>query len=167
MIYATVGTMYLDFPRLIQAMDAIARDTGERVVLQRGMGSTIPAHCEHFDFKPRDEILALQGEARVIVCHGGIGSVMDALQAAKPLLIVPRRKHLREHNDDHQLDIAQAIDRRGWGKAVLDIAELPALCAGPPPAKRGYKPDSERLIDFVRKAITEATGHGLTRTDTD
>ena len=158
MIYATVGTMYLDFPRLIHAMDAIARDTGERVVIQVGMGGTLPAHCEHFDFKPREEVQALQAEARVIVCHGGIGAVADALQAARPLLVVPRLKRHGEHNNDHQLDLARAVERRGWGKAVLDIADLPALCADPPPAKTGYRPDSERLFKFVRNAIDEATG---------
>ena len=157
MIYATVGTMYLDFPRLIHAMDAIAKDTGELVIIQRGMGSTVPAHCEHFDFKPREEIQALQAEARLIVCHGGIGSVIDALHAGKPLLVVPRLKRHGEHNNDHQLDIAQAVERRGWGKAVLDIAELARSCAHPPPAKGQYRPDSERLIAFVRGAIEEAT----------
>ena len=63
MIYVTVGTMFMDFPRLIRAMDAIAKDTGERVVVQRGMGETRPEHCEHFDFKPHNEVLALQREA--------------------------------------------------------------------------------------------------------
>lgn len=147
--------MYLDFPRLIHAMDTIARGTGERVVLQRGMGPTVPSHCEHFDFKPRPEIEALHAEARVIVCHGGIGAVMDALRAAKPLIVVPRLKRHGEHNNDHQRDIAEAVERRGWGKAVLDIAALAALCADPPPAKTGYQPDSGRLVAFVRGAIAQ------------
>jgi len=156
MIYATVGTMYLDFPRLILAMDAIARETGERVVLQRGMGATVPAHCEHFDFKPREAIQALHAEARVIVCHGGIGSVTDALHAGKPLLVAPRRKQYGEHNNDHQLDIALAIERRGWGKAILEMGTLAAHCADPPAAKRNYQPDSARLFHFLRGAIDEA-----------
>jgi len=156
MIYATVGTMYLDFPRLILAMDAIAKATGERVVLQRGMGATMPAHCEHFEFKPRKEIQALQAEARVIVCHGGIGAVTDALHAGKPLLVAPRRKRYGEHNNDHQLDIALAIERRGWGKTILEMDTLAAHCAEPPAAKRDYQPDSARLFQFVRGAINEA-----------
>lgn len=153
MIYATVGTMYLDFPRLINAMDAIAADTGERVVIQRGMGGTVPAHCEHFDFKSRIETRALQRHARVIVAHAGIGAVIDALEARRPLIVVPRRKHLGEHNNDHQLEIAEAVARRGWGRAVLEIAELPTLCADPPPIKTDYQPDAERLFRFVRGKI--------------
>jgi beta-1,4-N-acetylglucosaminyltransferase len=154
-IYATVGTMYLDFPRLIRAMDAIAKDTGERVVIQRGMGRTVPAHCEHFDFKPREEVQALQAEARLIVCHGGIGSVIDALQAGRPLLVVPRLRRFGEHNNDHQLDLAVAVERRGWGRAVLNVADLPRHCAVPPPAKGNYQPDSERLLAFVRASVHE------------
>ena len=47
MIYVTVGTMFLDFPRLIRKMDAIAEQTGERTIIQIGMGASTPEHCEH------------------------------------------------------------------------------------------------------------------------
>ena len=90
MIYVTVGTMFLDFPRLILKMDEIAQDTGERVIVQIGLGPTLPKHCEHFGFRPHEEVLAIQREARVIVCHAGIGSVLDALEARRPFIVVPR-----------------------------------------------------------------------------
>ncbi len=155
MIYATVGTMFLDFPRLILAMDAIARDTGERVVVQRGMGQTIPSHCDHFEFKPRDEVLALQHEARVVVCHAGIGCVSDALTIKRPLIVVPRLKRYKEHMNDHQLDLARAVERRGWGRMVLDTQDLPGACAAPPDAYTTYAPARERLINAVRWMVDE------------
>ncbi|HOZ47159.1 MAG TPA: glycosyltransferase [Candidatus Hydrogenedentes bacterium] len=156
MIYVTVGTMFLDFPRLINAVDRIAQDTGERVVLQKGMGTTIPKHCECFDFKPRDEILALQAEARVIVCHAGIGSVMDALEARRPMIVVPRLKAFGEHMNDHQLDIAQAVERRGWGRMVRDMGELPGACRNPPPVPHDYRPARHRLVAAVREMVERA-----------
>jgi len=105
--------MYLDFARLIREMDEIAKNTRERVVMQTGMSTTVPHHCEHFGFKPRKEVLTLQRDARVIVCHAGIGSVIDAMHARRPVLIVPRQKKYGEHNDNHQLDLARAMERRG------------------------------------------------------
>ena len=153
MIYVTVGTMFLDFPRLIHAMDGVARDTGERVVMQVGLGKTIPAHCEHFGFKPHDEVLALQREARVIVCHAGIGSVMDALAARRPMVVVPRLKRHNEHMSDHQLDIAHAVQRRGWGLVVLEMADLPEACTNPPPAPKAYSPARHRLVGAVREKV--------------
>lgn len=153
MIYVTVGTMFLDFPRLILKMDEIAHDTGERVVIQRGMGKTTPQYSEYFDFKAHEEVLALQSEARLIVCHAGIGCVLDALYVRKPLIVVPRLKRYKEHMTDHQLDVAEAVERRGWGRMVLDMANLPALCAAPPPVPEQYHPAKERLIATVRAAV--------------
>ncbi len=159
MIYVTVGTMFMDFPRLICKMDEIARDTGERVVIQIGMGKAFPEHAEYFDFKPREEALALQREARLIVCHGGIGSVIDALEVRRPLVVVPRLMRYREHMTDHQLDLAEAVERRGWGRMVLDVTELPRLCAEPPAAHEGYRPARGALIGAVREAVARLAAH--------
>lgn len=153
MIYVTVGTMYMDFARLIHKMDDIARDTGERVVIQTGLAETVAEHCETFAFKPRDEVLELQREARVIVCHAGVGSILDALEARKPFVVVPRRKGLGEHVNDHQLDIAHAVERRGWCRTVLDIDDLEGACADPTPAPADYRPAKHRLIGALREFI--------------
>jgi UDP-N-acetylglucosamine transferase subunit ALG13 len=153
MIYVTVGTMFLDFPRLVLKMDEIAQATGERVVVQTGLGQTLPQACEHFEFKPREDVLAIQREARVIVCHAGIGSVMDALSTRRPLLVVPRLKRFREHMNDHQLDVAQAVENRGWGRMVLNMDDLPAACANPPEVPETYQPAQHRLVEAVREAV--------------
>lgn len=157
MIYGTVGTHDSDFGRFIQALDSIAASTDEPVLIQTGLSRTLPENADYFAFKPRADVLAIQQSARVIVCHAGIGSVIDAMKAGKPLIVVPRLKRFGEHNSDHQLDIARAVERRGWGKAVTDVAELPDLCAHPPEPKRDYRPDKDRLIQSVRAAILEST----------
>lgn len=150
MIYVTLGTMFLDFPRLVLKMDAIARDTGEEVIIQTGMGKTIPTACAHFDFKPREEALEIQRNARVIVCHAGIGAVQDALEARRPFLVVPRLKRFGEHMNDHQLDLARAVDARGWGRMIDDLEDLPEACAHPPDVASGYAPAKEGLISEIR-----------------
>ena len=157
MIYATVGTMHLEFSRLIYQMDAIAEKTGERIVVQTGLGLVTPEHCEHFDFDTRERVLELQRSARVIVCHAGIGSVIDALEAGRSLVVVPRLKRLNEHNNDHQVDLAEAVERRGWGRMIRAIEELESACADPPPAYEGYTPAKEPLVTAVRGAIEQAT----------
>jgi UDP-N-acetylglucosamine transferase subunit ALG13 len=152
-IYVTVGTMFLDFPRLITAMDAIAASTGERVVVQRGMGRAAAPHCQVFDFKSHDDIMALNREARVIVTHAGIGCIRDAMNARRPLIVVPRLFAHGEHMSDHQLDIARAVERRGWGRVVLDVSELVDACASPPPIIANYTPDRARLIASIREKV--------------
>ena len=153
MIYVTVGTMFMDFGRLIKAIDAIAENTGERIVVQKGMGTTIPQHCEHFDFKSREECLALQREARVVVAHAGIGCAIDALEAKRPLLVVPRRREFEEHMNDHQLQIGEAIAKRGWGRVILEIHELAGACAEPPTVPDSYEASGHRLMWAVRDVV--------------
>ncbi len=154
MIYVTVGTLFLDFPRLIRAMDAIAHKTGERVIMQTGLCTTLPVYAEHFDFKPREIILSLQRQARVIVCHAGIGSVLDALKAQRPLIVVPRLTKYREHLTDHQLDLAYAVQKRRWGRMILEIDELEDACQNPPPVAP-YKPAKARLIETLKDDIEQ------------
>ncbi len=155
MIYVTIGTMHLGFPRLIRKVDEIADATGEKIIVQTGLDEELPEHCDHFDLKPREEVEAIQREARVIVAHAGIGSVIDALKAGRPLVVVPRLKKFREHNNDHQLDLARAVERRGWGRVVTQLDELADACANPPPAHENYSPAKEEMIRAVRAAIEE------------
>lgn len=153
MIYVTVGTMFLDFSRLLSKMDEIAAKRGEQVIMQIGMSAFLPAHAEYFDFKSREETLVLQRDARVIVAHAGIGATLDALAVRRPFVLVPRRKQFKEHLNDHQLDIAEIVQRRRWGRMVLDIADLESACADPLPFPETYRPAREPLVAAVRDMV--------------
>ncbi len=153
MIYVTLGTMFLDFERLVRKMDAIAEKTGERVVVQLGLSTTIPQHCEHFDFKSHEEVLEIQQEARLLVGHAGIGVTLDALRVRRPFILVPRLKKFNEHLNDHQVDIAEAVARRGWGRMVMDIEALEEACAHPLPFPEYYSPAREGLVQAVRRLV--------------
>ncbi|MCL4215960.1 MAG: beta-1,4-galactosyltransferase [Candidatus Hydrogenedentes bacterium] len=153
MIYATVGTLFLDFPRLVNALDKIAIESGEQIVVQTGLGTTLPRHCEHFDFKSRGDVLAIQRDARVIVTHGGIGSILDALNVRRPLVVVPRLKKFKEHLDDHQLDVAAMVEKRGWGRMICDMDDLAAVLTAPPPVPTDYQPGKHRLVQAIQDKI--------------
>lgn len=153
MIYVTVGTMFMDFSRLITKMDAIARSTGEKVVIQCGLSATVPLNCDHFDFKGHEEIMNLQRAARLVVSHAGIGAVMDALRAGRPLVVVPRLKRFGEHMNDHQLELAEVIAKRGWGRMVLDVEELEDACRQPPAIPESYRPAKAALIAALRHEV--------------
>lgn len=153
MIYVTLGTMFLGFDRLTRAADHIAETTGEQVVVQTGLSPLRPEHCAWFDFLPREECLEIQRHARVIVGHAGIGTALDALSVGRPFIAVPRLRRFQEHMNDHQIEIAEAIERRGWGRMVLDLADLPALCASPPPPPANYAPNKAPLLAAVRAMV--------------
>jgi exopolysaccharide biosynthesis glucuronosyltransferase PssE len=156
MIYGTVGTMHKDFARFIRAVDDFAQEADEKVIIQTGLDSTVPQHADHFDFRSRDEVLELQRNARVIVTHAGIGSVIDALQCGKTLIVVPRLRRHGEHNNDHQLDLARAVERRGWGRMVTELSELPEALTSPPSPYADYAPAKDALVDAVRAVVLRA-----------
>jgi UDP-N-acetylglucosamine transferase subunit ALG13 len=92
------------------------------------------------------------------VCHAGIGTVSEVLTAKRPLIVVPRLKQYNEHMNDHQLDLARAVERRGWGRMILDVTDLQSACAAPPPAYSGYAPARAQLVDAVRTMVNDVAG---------
>jgi UDP-N-acetylglucosamine transferase subunit ALG13 len=68
-------------------------------------------------------------EARVVVTHGGAGSVLGALAAGHRPLVVPRRAAGDEAVDDHQVDFARRLERDGLITFVDDPAELRRVVA--------------------------------------
>jgi beta-1,4-N-acetylglucosaminyltransferase len=122
LIFVTVGGMR-PFERLVKQMDLIAGKVDEEVVMQVGSTGYEPSNCHYLRFMPGNEIEKLYARARVVVCHAGIGSILTALKYSKPLILVPRMKKHGEHIDDHQLEIAREMERRGT-TVVYDISKL-------------------------------------------
>jgi len=125
MIFFTVGTHSDGFDRLVTAADEFAAISTERVVVQYGCSQVRPANAEGFDFAGIKRIEALSKEARVIVTHAGAGSILTSLQAGAHVIVVPRLKQHGEHMDDHQTELADALNATGQVRAVRDLAELP------------------------------------------
>lgn len=108
MIFATVGTQ-LPFPRLIDALDALAADLSEPVIAQCGPQ---PGSWRHLEPRPHltpGEYETLFAQARLVVAHAGIGTILSAKRLGKPLVILPRRHALGEHRNDHQLATAREV----------------------------------------------------------
>ena len=123
MILVTIGLMY-GFDRLIKEMDEIAGRIDEEVIMQIGETEYEPKNTKHFRFAPREKMGGLYEDARVVVCHAGVGSILTALEHDKPVIAVPRRKKYSEHVDDHQLDIAGEMEKEGRIRVVCDVGEL-------------------------------------------
>lgn len=131
MIFVTVGTQ-LPFDRLVEALDRWAGDNPAAAVFaQIGDSSLRPAHME---WTPRLSAMDFQARmraARLVVSHAGIGILLAAIEAQKPLLIMPRREALKEIRSDHQLATAEWL-RQVPGITVADdtTALAAALSAG-------------------------------------
>ena len=63
-------------------------------------------------------------KAKVIVSHAGMGSILTAIEAGKPVILMPRRADLGEHRNDHQRDTAAEMATLSNVTVVEDGAAL-------------------------------------------
>ncbi len=92
--------------------------------IQIGNATYEPKNCEYYRFVGADKFEELYKTADTIICHAGAGSIINALKNNKHLVIVPRMKKFKEHTDDHQLDLAEAMENGGKAVCVRDINDL-------------------------------------------
>lgn len=119
-----MGTHNQDFTRLLKEIDEIAGKVDEKVVIQTGHTEYVPQNAKHFAFGTRKKLEQLNKEARIIITHGGAGSIIFALQFHKPTVVVPRLKKYGEHINDHQLELTKELEKSGKVVGVYDIEDL-------------------------------------------
>ncbi len=114
MIFFTVGTEQFPFDSLIQIADEVFQKLGgETVFVQTGYCKTVPTHSESKAFLSYEEFSDKMTTARVVVSHGGVGSLILCLRHGKIPIVLPRRKHLHEHVDDHQVELTAKMEKLG------------------------------------------------------
>ncbi len=112
MIFVTVGSQG-PFDRLIHAVDEWTALRGRSdVFAQIGKAKYIPKHIRFTEFVDPVEFKHLVESAQLILAHAGIGSIISALESARPIVVMPRRAHFREQRNDHQVATARHFEAR-------------------------------------------------------
>ncbi|MEU5725385.1 glycosyltransferase [Micromonospora sp. NPDC047738] len=112
-VVVALGThQHFGFPRLLARLVEVLPPEVE-VLWQ--VGSTripqLPAGAR--PQVPYAEMQQAMREADVVVTHAGVGSALAAMRAGRRAVYVPRRRCHDEHVDDHQVELAWDLDRRG------------------------------------------------------
>lgn len=107
MIFVTFGTQPHDFKFLASLVNQI--DPNQKIICQIGHSKNIINHqnCQVFDFV--DNYDELVKSCDILLTHSGVGSIMSGLEASKKVIAVSRLQRENEHNDDHQLEIANKL----------------------------------------------------------
>ena len=117
MILVTVGTEQYPFNALMSWVDLLIRDGlidgNEEVIVQYGSSSKLPDKVKIFKRLPESEFKDLLEQARLVISHCGEGSVMLLESLGKPYVLVPRTQRFGEHVDNHQLEMADALEKQG------------------------------------------------------
>ncbi|MFX0132135.1 MAG: PssE/Cps14G family polysaccharide biosynthesis glycosyltransferase [Candidatus Hodarchaeota archaeon] len=124
MILVTVGMHSQGFDRLIYAMDQLSGKIQEKIIIQIGKSRYVPKNIKYFRFINQATFLELIKKSKLVISHGGTASIYQSLQYDKPIIIVPRLKKFGEHIDDHQLELAKYLEKKGLAEVVIDVNEL-------------------------------------------
>lgn len=157
MILVTVGTEQYPFNSLMSWIDLLIRyeliDREEEVVVQYGASLNLPDKVRIFKRLPESEFKNLLEQARVVISHCGEGSAMLLESLGKPYVLVPRIQRFGEHVDNHQLDLAIAMEKQG-----IPIARCPGdlvrFLASPKAAKLTSH-NEEKLCKFLSDSYNE------------
>jgi len=144
MILITVGTEKFQFDRLMIWLDklilkGILNPEREEIVVQYGSCTVLPSGVKGFSVVPGSQFQELVKKARLIIAHCGEGTIDLLSQINKPFILVPRSEQLGEHVDDHQQELAEALQEKGVNVAncsqdlenFLVEPQLTPISAGP------------------------------------
>lgn len=128
MIFVTVGSQ-LPFERLVQAVDrwAAASSSGTAVQGQIGAAPTSPEHFSASAELTPAAFNAAVEQSTVIVGHAGTGTIMAALCAGKPVVVLARREALQETRNDHQVATLERFQDQPGFFGTTDAQAVPGL----------------------------------------
>lgn len=126
-IFASVGSM-LPFDRFVRTVDEWAHAHPETpVFLQIGRGEYEPKHAEWARIVPHADYARRLRDCALFVAHVGMGSILQALEARKQMLLLARHQSLGEHTTDHQLHTAKRFGATPGLRIADDEHELKRL----------------------------------------
>jgi UDP-N-acetylglucosamine transferase subunit ALG13 len=155
-VLVAVGTFREGFDGLVEAADRAAVELDLVGLAQIGHGRYLPAVLAWRRFLPAAELRRRLAEARLVVCHGGMGILGDAMRAGRPIVAVPRRGATSAgHPANDQAALVERLARHHPIRICPSPAELtPVLRAAlaDAPCPVAYALDSdvpERIAAFL------------------
>jgi UDP-N-acetylglucosamine transferase subunit ALG13 len=126
MIFATVGTQ-LPFDRLLAGLDSwAALNPGIPILAQTGRTARTFHHISSVRELDQTAFRERFTEARLVVAHAGMGTILSATELGKPVILMPRLARFGEHRNDHQRDTAAEMARLSNVTVVEDGEALHA-----------------------------------------
>lgn len=118
MIFVTVGST--DFDALTTRVDELAPHLGTDIVMQIGLGEYIPRNAQSFRFAP--SLDDYYDQADIVVGHGGLGTIVEALERGKKLICVVNPATYDRHQE-HLLQMFASQNFLIWCKDLQELGE--------------------------------------------
>ena len=127
MTLVLLGTQNNSFHRLLEEVQKNI-DNGnikDEVIVQKGYTKFESPDMQIYDQVPVEKMKELVRQADLVITHGGVGSIITAIEQGKKVIAVPRLKKYKEHVNDHQLDIINSFNDAGYIIGIQEVSELP------------------------------------------
>lgn len=152
MIFVTLGTHELEFSRILKYIEDL--DISEKVIIQSGNTDFKSNKYEVHKFLSNQEFDKIMKESELIICHGGVGSILSALRLNKKVITVPRLSRFKEHNDDHQYEICKKFDKDKYIINCMNFEEFKFAVENYKDLELDrYTFDNSRILDFINNYI--------------
>ena len=126
MILVLLGTQNTSFHRLLEKIDELIEKNviDEKVIVQSGYTKYDSKNMRLFDLIPQEELERYQEQADLIITHGGVGSIISSIKKDKKVIAVPRLQKYQEHVNDHQKQIVELFNKKGYIIGINEVEEL-------------------------------------------
>lgn len=155
MIFITVGSQ-LTFDRLLKAVDKEieAGNIKDQVIVQGGKTKYKSKYMTIIKYLDLDEFENYIKNADLIISHGGVGSIIDALKYNKPVIATPRLKKYKEALNDHQIQIIENFGIEGYIIPLLDLKKMSdALKIAKTFKPKKYKSNTSNMVKLIEDFI--------------
>lgn len=117
-VVVTLGTYRgYDFSRLVERLLQVLPPETE-VLWQTGDTDVTRFGIKGHEAIPEADLSQAMKEADAVVAHAGVGTALAAFEVGVCPLLIPRRHALGEHVDDHQIQIADELVKRGLALSI-------------------------------------------------
>lgn len=152
MIFVTLGTFEMSFKRLLEGIEKL--DIDDEIIIQSGYTEFNSSKYKVVKFLEKKEFNYYMDNADIIICHGGVGSIIDALKRKKKVIAIPRLEKYNEHVDNHQLEIVEKLSNKNYILGCMNIDEIQSKLEVINEIKfNEYKLEEKRLYNFIKSYL--------------
>ena len=156
MILVLLGTQHNEFTRLLQEIDECikSKKIDEEVIVQAGFTKYESKKMRIFDMIPKLDLDEFVERADLVITHGGVGSIIMALNKNKKVIAVPRLHEYGEHVNNHQRQIIKVFSEKGYLIGLQNVEDMPeALKDIKTFVPKKYENNNHEMLNYIENFI--------------
>ncbi len=156
MILVLLGTQDKPFVRLLNAVEKQIElgNITDEVIVQAGHTKFKSNNMTIYDLMPNELYEDFVDKAKIIITHGGVGSIVSGLKRNKIVIAAARLKKYGEHVNDHQLQIIDTFSESDYIIKLNDFDKLDVVLEQAENFKAiPYQSNTKTVINLIDEFI--------------